>query len=170
MFTSRDRLRQVWPPYFYAYYAICLHNVTARGKVVSRIFLHVMSLPIERSLIQPPCLHHVTVTYLPSPSITLSTGTSLQRVCCSGSQHIFLCHAKKGQIVWEWYYIFGYLTFQFLRVSYQAWNEILWTNSETWLLSCVTHNNETIMSPFVATQNFETATQYIHKIDGKGGD
>jgi len=33
-------------------------------------------------------------------------------------------------------------TFQFSRISYQAWNEILWTHSETWLLSCVTHTQK----------------------------
>jgi hypothetical protein len=32
------------------------------------------------------------------------------------------------------------------------------------------HRNETIMIPFVTTKNFETVTQYIHKIDRKGGD
>jgi len=57
-------------------------------------------------------------------------------------------------------------TFQFSRISYQTWNGILLTHSETWLLSCVTQRNETIMSPFVATQIFETVTQDIHKIDG----
>lgn len=30
-------------------------------------------------------------------------------------------------------------TFQLSPISYQAWNKILWTHSETWLLSCVTH-------------------------------
>jgi len=33
-------------------------------------------------------------------------------------------------------------TFQFSRISYQAWNEVLWTHSGTWLLFCVTYTQK----------------------------